>query len=113
MGLGKLWQELKEARKSDSDTKLRLHKVLKLAEKVVFLVGQANVAVRHTRRVEILHCLTGNMKEARQLIKKYDSLLRDKELFGQTFSRKVKKVKAKAMTSGFLSLKTPTKPEYK
>ena len=68
------------------------------------LVGQANVAIRYSRRVEVVHALVNNMREAQELVTKYDHLLKDKELFGRAFHKKVEKEKARSATSGLLSL---------
>ena len=44
------------------------------------------------------------MREAQELVTKYDHLLKDKELFGRAFHKKVEKEKAKSSTSGLLAL---------
>lgn len=87
--LGKLWQKLDDVRKSGKNRELDLAKALDLAEKAVLLVGQSNVAIRHTRRVEMTHCIMGDLKAARALVKKYDKHCKPPALFGKEFQRKV------------------------
>ena len=48
--LGKLWRELTRIQKSKQPVgKVKLANILEWTEKAVLLVGQANVAIRHTR----------------------------------------------------------------
>ena len=103
--LGKLWRELTRIRKSKQPVgKVKLANILEWTEKAVLLVGQANVAVRHTRRVEIIGALMGSISQAKALLKKHDHLLREGELFGKQFHKQVEEDTAKGSSTGILAL---------
>ena len=61
------------------------------------------MAIRYSCRVQVVQALVNNMREAQELVTKYDHLLKDKELFGRGFCKKVEKEQAKSSTSGVLA----------
>jgi ribosomal silencing factor RsfS len=83
--LGQLWQALDAARKAEEPSAIRITDLLDLAEKAIFLTGQATVSVRHTRRLEVLSGLVKH-SEAEKLLKRYDKKCpKAGQLFGKSF----------------------------
>lgn len=91
--LGKLWLNLEKIRTDDSTDELDLFDCLKLVEKSVTLLGQANVSLTYARRLSILVRLTGDMKKAKKLLSKHESSLSSshKNLFGKRFYKALSK----------------------
>ena len=87
--LGKIWRKLDEARKSKKDSELNLQKALDLTEESIMLVGQANVAIRHARRVEMTHTITKDLGETRNLVRWFDKYREEGVLFGAEFQKKI------------------------
>ena len=106
--LGKLWRKLDEARKSKRDSELNLQKALDLTEESIMLVGQANVAIRHARRVEMTHTITKDLGEARNLVRRFDKYREEGVLFGAEFQKKIQEEKEETR-AGLLALGAPPK----
>jgi site-specific recombinase XerD len=89
--LGKLWARLDKSRKKGKE-KMKVEEVLDLTEKAVMLIGQANVAVKYQRRMEILKALMKNKMEPKRVLQKYEKLLpKAKLLFGKKFQKQIVK----------------------
>ena len=74
-------------------------------EKAVALTGQANVGVRYARRLEVASALTGNRREAKDMLMKYEgTLVASTDLFGPRFNKKIDKEKGSSSNKGLVSL---------
>jgi hypothetical protein len=83
-----------KARRSSKDAKMDVKEALQLTEKTVLLVGQANVAIKHTRRSEILTPFTGSANRTLDLLKTYKKLLTSNyytTCLGRSSKKKMKK----------------------
>ena len=70
---------------------------------VYMLVGQANVAIRHARRVKMTHTITRDLGEARDLIRRFDKHREEGVLFGTSFPKKIQEEKEETK-AGLLAL---------
>ena len=100
-----LFKELDSVRKSKKEKRFNLEEVMELVEKAVVLTGQANVGVRYARRLEVASALTGNRREAKDMLVKYeDTLVATTDLFGPRFNKKIDKEKGSSSNKGLVSL---------
>lgn len=77
----------------------------------MILLGQAVVATRYNRRLEVMDTVTKNFKESKSLLSLHDKELKDPQLlFGTQFLEKVEKEEGKKTEDkGLFSLAPPTK----
>jgi hypothetical protein len=92
--LCRIEETLDSARKQDNDkVKVDLEKLLENVEQSVVLLGQAVVACRYNRRLEVLDTICRSMKESKELLQTHDQELRDDELlFGTTCLDKIERL---------------------
>jgi integrase len=107
--LGRIWETLDSARKSKADKRVDLGKLLQNVEQSMVLLGQAVVACRYNRRLEVMDAITKSMKESKQMLQTHDKELRDQELlFGKEFLEKVEKEEGqKPLEKGLFALTPP------
>jgi len=74
-------------------SKRKQHKLLKLVEKSVVVLGQANVLLNHNRRMNVLARFLKNHKSASSILGQNAELLKrnDKDLFGSGFYKSLHK----------------------
>ena len=97
--MGRIWETLDGARKANSEKKVDLAKLLENIEQSFLLLGQAVVACRWHRRLEITTAITKSKRDSKELLHTYDQYLDDEEfLFGKRYLKKVEKEEAKKPT---------------
>ena len=92
--LSKLWAILDNIRENeDLADDLDLFELLDLVEKIITLLGQANVSLLHFRKINVLYKLTHCIKKAKTLLKRHDvkEMKNFSHLFGKTFYKTLKK----------------------
>ena len=109
--MGRIWETLDGARKANSEKKVDLAKLLENIEQSFLLLGQAVVACRWHRRLEITTAITKSKRDSKELLHMYDQYLDDEEfLFGKRHLKKVEKEEAKKPTDkGLFVVLNPVK----
>ena len=109
--MGRIWETLDGTRKANSEKKVDLAKLLENIEQSFLLLGQAVVACRWHRRLEITTAITKSKRDSKELLHTYDNYLDDEEfLFGKRYLKKVEKEEAKKPTDkGLFVVLNPVK----